>query len=312
MLEEINGVMATLAAPTVDGAVDGTLDPQSLPERTAVRLVAYTGMKFNDEVHLYFTPEGAPRVLIDKIKIRANHGGTPPWFSVPSDEFAKHLGSVIRLSYEVWFGNQRLHDSRELRLEIKAGFEGDYMLDLSTYDYVVVTGKPPLNSPSFTRFTREATWGVAPYEYTSSDTTVASTGRQGEVSAIGNGLCTIRATDSLGQAKSYPLTITGIGQLHFLTATANWLGMRDACTAAGLQPAALSHLRQLMSIYSGSAASLTDYFGRLPYPFWTGDLNGANTAWIVDLDKPENDPLDPNPTSADLSELHQVLGVSMG
>ncbi|WP_415769556.1 hypothetical protein [Pseudomonas sp. LB3P38] len=311
MLEEINGVMATLAAPTVDGAVDGTLDPQALAERTAVRLAAYTGMKFNDEVHLYFTPEGAPRVLIDKIKIRANQGETPPWFSVPAEQFTQHLGRVIGVSYEVWFGGKRLHDSRELRLEIKAGFEGDYTLDLSTFNYVVVTGKPPLNSPSYSRFTREATWGVAPYDYTSSDTTVASAGRQGEVSATGNGLCTIRATDSLGQAKSYQLSVTGIGQLHFLTATANWSGMRDACAAAGLEPATLAQLRQLMSIYKESAGSLTDYFGRLPYPFWTGELNGANTAWVVDLDKSENDPLDPNPSSVDLSELHQVLGISM-
>jgi hypothetical protein len=312
MLEEINGVMATLAAPTVDGAVDGTLDPQALPERTAVRLAAYTGMKFNDEVHLYFTPEGAPRELIDKIKIRANQGETPPWFSVLSEKFTQHLGNVIRVSYEVWFDGKRLHDSQELRLEIKAGFEGDYTLDLSTWNYVVVTGKPPLNAPSFSRFTREATWGVAPYDYTSSDTAVASAGRQGEVSATGNGLCTIRATDSLGQAKSYQLSVTGIAQLHFLTATAHWNGMREACVAARLDPASLAQLRQLMSIYSESAGSLTDYFGRLPYPFWTGELNGANTAWIVDLDKPENDPLDPNPSSADLSELHQVLGISKG
>jgi hypothetical protein len=311
MLEEINGVMATLAAPTVDGAVDGTLDPQALTERTAVRLAAYTGMKFNDEVHLYFTPEGAARVLIDKIKIRANQGETPPWFSVPAEEFTKHLGNVIRVSYEVWSGGKRLHDSRELRLEIKAGFEGDYTLDLSTWNYVVVTGKPPLNAPSFSRFTREATWGFAPYDYTSSDTAVASAGRQGEVSATGNGLCTIRATDSLGQAKSYQLSVTGIGQLHFLTATAHWAGMREACTAAGLDTATRAQLRQLMSIYSESAGSLTDYFERLPYPFWTGELNGANTAWIVDLDKPENDPLDPNPSSVDLNELHQVVGISM-
>ncbi|UVM52781.1 hypothetical protein LOY38_12500 [Pseudomonas sp. B21-015] len=312
MLEEINGVMTTLIAPTVDGSSpEGTLDPQSLPERTAVRLASYIGMKFNDEVHLYFTPDGASRVLIDKIKIRANQGETPPWFSVLSDEFAKHLGSVIGVSYEVWFGNQRLHTSRELQLEIKTGFEGEHTLDLQTYNYVVVTGKPPLTSPAFSRFTREATWGVAPYEYTSSDTTVASVERQGEVTATGNGICTLRATDSVGQAKSYNLTVTGIGQLHFLTATANWSGMRNACTAAGLEPATLAQLRQLMSIYSANAGSLTDYFELLPYPFWTGELNGANTAWIVDLDKRENDPLDPHFTSADLSELHQVLGISI-
>ncbi|MCE6976893.1 hypothetical protein EI534_05560 [Pseudomonas frederiksbergensis] len=311
MLEEINGVMATLTAPTVDGAIDGTLDPQALGPRTAVRLAAYMGMKFNDEVHLFVAPEGAARVLIDKIKIRANQGEASPWFSILSDEFTKYLGSAIRVSYEVWFDNLRLHTSQELRLEIKAGFEGDHALDLSTFNYVVVTDKPPLHSPSFSRFTREAQWGVAPYEYSSSDPKVASVQRQGEVTATGNGICTIRATDSLGQTKWYQLSISGIGQLHFLTTTAHWSGMRDACAAAGLQPVTLAQLRQLMNVYSESAGSLTEYFGRLPYPFWTGELNGANTAWIVDLDKPENDPLDPNPTSVDLNETHQVLGISI-
>lgn len=311
MLEENTGVLATLPEPTVDGAVDGTLDPQALEPRTAARLRTYAGIKSGDEVSLYITPQDAPQKLIDKIKIRANQGENAPFFLVESSVFAQYLGGSIEVSYEVWFGNQRLHTSQKLRLEIKAGFEGEQTLDLSTFNYVMVTGKPPVNPPAFSRFTREATWGVPPYDYNSSDATVASAGRQGEVTATGNGICTIRATDSHGQAKSYQLSISGIGQLHFLTATANWSGMRDACTAAGLQPATLSQLRQLMSIYSENAGSLTDYFGRLPYPFWTGDLNGANTAWVVDLDTPENDPLDPNPSSADLSEFHQVLGISM-
>ncbi|WP_283190593.1 hypothetical protein [Pseudomonas sp. PMCC200344] len=312
MLEENTGVLATLPEPTVDGVLDGTLDPQALEPRTAVRLRVYAGMKSNDEIHLYITPQGTPQKLIDKIKIRANQGANPPFFLVDSSVFAQYLGGFIGVRYEVWFGNQRLHTSQELHLEIKAGFEGEHTLDLSTSNYVVMTGKPPVDPPAFSRFTREATWGVGPYDYSTSDAKVARVvDQQAEVTATGNGTCLISATDSVGQTKKYQLNVRGIGQLHFLTATANWTGMRDACSVAGLQPPSLAQLRQLLNIYSANAGSRTDYFGRLPYPFWTGETNGANTAWIVDLDKPVNDPLDPNPTSADLSEFHQVLGVSM-
>lgn len=311
MLEENTGVMATLPAPTVDGAVDGALDPQALDPKTAVRVRAYPGMKANDVIDLLLTAAGGAPRLVDKIKIRANQGETAPFFLVDSSLFAQYLGSFIELNYEVSFGTQRLHTSQSLRLEIKAGFEGERNLDLSSFNYVLVTGKPPQNPPAFSRFTREATWGVAPYEYSSSDATVAVVDQQAEVTVAGNGTCLISATDSVGQTQKFQLTISGIGQLSFLTATANWAGMRDACAAAGLQPATLAQMRQLLKIYDNHAGSLTDYLGRLPYPFWTGELNGANTAWIVDLDKPQDDPLDPNPTSADLSELYQVLGVSM-
>ncbi|VEF10787.1 Uncharacterised protein [Pseudomonas fluorescens] len=311
MLEENTGVLATLPAPTVDGAIDGTLDPQALNEKTNVRMPAYPGMKTPDVISLCLSAPGAPATVVDKVKIRASQGESAPYISVDASRFAAFLGNVIELSYQVFFGDQQLHTSQSLRLEIKAGFEGEQTLDLSSFDYVLVTGKPPHNPPAFSRFTREATWGVAPYTYASSDATVAVVDQQAEVTVAGNGTCQISATDSVGQSQKYQLTISGIGQLSFLTATANWAGMRDACAVAGLQPATLAQMRQLLKIYDNHAGSLTDYLGRLPYPFWSGELNGANTAWIVDLDKPGNDPLDPNPTSADLNELHQVLGVSM-
>ena len=311
MFEENTGVMATLPAPTVDGAVDGTLDPQALEPRTAVRVRAYPGMKTSDVIDLFLKPAGGATRLVDKIKIRANQGETAPVFRIDSSLFAQYLSNFIELNYEVSFGTQRLHTSQTLRLEIKAGFEVGQTLDLSSFNYVLVTGKPPNNPPAFSRITREATWGVAPYEYSSSDSTVAVVDQQAEVTVAGNGTCLISATDSAGETQKYQLTISGIGQLSFLTTTATWAGMRNACSIAELQPATLAQMRQLLKVYDSHAGSLTDYLGRSPYPFWTDDLNGANTAWIVDLDKPAGLPLDPNPTSADLSEEHQVLGVSM-
>lgn len=80
MFEENTGVMATLPAPTVDGAVDGTLDPQALEPRTAVRVRAYPGMKTSDVIDLFLKPAGGATRLVDKIKIRANQGETAPVF----------------------------------------------------------------------------------------------------------------------------------------------------------------------------------------------------------------------------------------
>lgn len=311
MLEENTGALVTLPAPTVDGAVDGTLDPQLLDQRTVVRVRAYPGMKVNDVIDLFLTPAGGARTLVDKIKVRASQDGAAPFFLVDSNLFAQYLGSLIELNYEISFGIQRLHTSLLLRLEIKAGFEGEQTLDLSSFNYVVIAGKPPQDSPAYSRFTREATWGVAPYEYSSDKATVAVVDPSAEVTAIGNGDCVITATDSAGQSKRYALTVNGIGQLKFITPESSWLNIKEIFKDTELKCPSLAQMRQLLKIYDNHAGALTDYLGCLPYPFWTADLNGANTAWIVDLDKPVGNPLDPNPTSADLSELHQLLGVSM-
>jgi hypothetical protein len=303
-------VNATLPAAIVDAAKeDGTIEPVQEGE-TAVRMAGvYPGMAGGHEAHLFIQPQGATKEEIDAIAIRANQT-TAPYLFVEFAVFAQYVRQAITVFWEIRSGPQLLHTTRELTLKVEAGFEGEQTLDLTSQNYGVVVGKPPANSPPFTRFSRVATWGVEPHAYASSDAKVATVDQQGEVTANGNGKVTISATDSLGQTKHYVLTVNGILLFHFLTPGASWQGANDACRAAGLDLPSERELTRLVDTYPEHRGSLTDFFGFLPYGFWAGDLSGANTAPVVNLDKPMDDDLDPNPSSADLNEHHQAMGVS--
>lgn len=312
MYEDIVGVNATLLAPIVDAATeDGKIDP-AFEGETAVRMASvYPGMTGGDLARLFIQPVGAPPIKVDEIKVRANQQ-TPPYILVLAAEFAQYANREIAVFWEVWSGTQRLHVTRELRLRVEAGFEVAHTIDLRSQNYGVVNDKPPASSPPFTRYVRAATWGVEPITYTSSNTQVATPDQQGEVTANGNGTTTISATDSQGQTKRYDLTVEGIVQFVFLSPSATWPGANDACKAAGLELPTARQLTQLIDTYPEHRGSLTDYFGFLPYFFWSSDLIGASTASIVSLDKPMDDDLVPNPSAADLTEHHQVMGVSQG
>jgi hypothetical protein len=163
-------------------------------------------------------------------------------------------------------------DSQPLELVLQSGFDAKATLDLSAHNHVVSVDKPPVKLPAAARMTRLAQWGSGPYQYTSSDPAIASVDEQtGEVSARRNGACTISATDSQSQTRTYPLTVKGIVEVHFLTDSADWQGMLRLCETAKLQPVTLSRIKRMWTLYFPDAGPVADYLEWLNYPVWTGD-----------------------------------------
>ncbi|MCP1475057.1 hypothetical protein ABIA54_000851 [Pseudomonas sp. EB276 TE3739] len=293
-----------MQAPEVDEASDGVLDPATLPAPGAtIRIKPYDGMAYRDHVYLFVGDH-----YTDDIPISSSAVGRDVTFPVEAKEFVAGADNLLPIRYEVQFYQGDRKESLVFTLQLQAGFEVDATLDLSDFDYVVSVEKPPKQVPSAARMRREAQWGSAPYTYASSDSTIAKIDEaSGEVIAMRNGHCSISATDSQNVPRSYSLTIKGIREVHFLSHNADWKGMAEVCATAKLQPPTIAQMKRFWTLYYPDAAPVATYLGWLNYPFWTGDVLGAGTAWTYDLN---GDSINDNASSHNTDSFWQVVGVS--
>lgn len=304
-------------APSVDEAPDGVLDPETIPARGAtVRVTPYDDMAYRDRVYLFVGDH-----YTDDIPIGSSAVGKDVEFVVPANEFIANDNNILPIRYEVERApatisnkknNKKLtrtlrEESLILDLLLKAPFESAAILDLSTENYVASVNKPPRETPEFTRMTREANWGTAPYVYSCSDESIATIhSASGEVTAVRNGTCTITATDTMNQTQRYELTIKGILELHHLTHSADWEGMKVLCMQAKVLPVSLSQIKRFWSLYYLTSGQVGEYLGWLHYPVWTGDELGAGTAWSYDLNGSH---VNENASGDDIGTFHQAVGI---
>lgn len=293
---------ANLPSPSVDGAPGGILDPTDIPpdgarvriERNAAdtnwqRVFVFVGPTYENEL-----PVGT---AINEVV-----------FYVEAEHFVANLEGIVVVRYEVLMLDGSTVPSDELSLKLTAGFDEPATLDLSQDYYVAVADKAPPTVPAYARMTRAATWGSPPYGYVSSDEYVASVNVQtGEVTARGNGQCTITATDSQKLSRAYRLTVRGIRQLYYLSSGADWAGMVVVCNTAGLDPVTLLDIKRLWTLYYSGTTPVAQYLGWLNYPFWTGDKLGPDTAWAYDLN---GDSVNDNATAFTTDTYLPVLGAS--
>lgn len=294
-----------LPAPTVDEAPNGVLDPAHLPpDGATVRIKPYDAMAYLDRVYL------SVGSYADDIRISQTAVGKDVVFSVPAQVFSDSADDPIVVSYEVLFYQGERVPSQPLELSLGGGFEGEVNFDLSAENYIVSDIKPPLAPPAFARMSLEATWGVSPYVYSGSDLSIASVNAStGEVTANLNGACQITAVDAGGASRSYTLIVKGIQQLHFLSGSADWDGMKQVCDAAGLSPVSLAQIKRFWTLYYPSSGAVARYLGWLSYPVWTGDTLGAGTAWAYDLDGSQ---INESASSYSTDIFLPALGISLG
>ncbi|MCU0121832.1 hypothetical protein N8H74_26545 [Pseudomonas sp. B2M1-30] len=294
----------SLRPPSVDEAPDDVLNPETIPAGGAtVRIEPYDNMTFRDHVYLFVGDD-----YTDDLPISAGAVGKDVEFTVTANHFVADIDDIVRTRYEVQFYQGSREPSAILDLKLQAGFEANATLDLSDENYVISVDKPPLNTPSAARMTRLAGWGVSPYLYSSSDSTIASINElSGEITATRNGTCTISATDSQNQSRGFNLTVKGIQEVHFLSPGADWQGMARICAAASLEPITLNQSKRLWALYFPDTGPVADYLQWLNYPVWTGDSLGAGTAWTYDLN---GQSINDNASAQDTTLFWQVIGVS--
>lgn len=290
--------------PSVDGAPGDVLDPANIPAKgVTVRIKPYDDMAYRDHVYLFVGED-----YTDDIPIGSTAVGKDVTFTVLGSDLVVDANDIVPIHYEVQFHDGDRVPSQTLNLLLQSGFDAQATLDLSAHNYVVSVDKPPVKLPAAARMTRLAQWGSGPYQYTSSDPAIASVDEQtGEVTALRNGDCDISATDSQSQTRTYPLTVKGIVEVHFLTDSADWQGMLRLCETAKLQPVTLSQIKRMWTLYFPDAGPVADYLEWLSYSVWTGDELGAGTAWTYYLN---GDSVNDNASAHNKDTYWQVLGVS--
>lgn len=147
----------------------------------------------------------------------------------------------------------------------------------------IVKGRAPYPAPPAMRYQREATGGVPPYVYSSSNVNVALVNAAtGEVTPVDNGTATITVVDSGGQSAEYRLTFAGIRYVALLT-NVWWApsGPERAWVSSALS---LQEMRDLFLSYQPLVPSLVLYLGWPDEHYWTStDSEGEAYAYAFGL-----------------------------
>ncbi|WP_439673648.1 hypothetical protein [Embleya sp. MST-111070] len=89
-----------LAPPFVDEAEDDELDPNQAPLGATVRVPAYVGMAAGDVITVRWEgPDGC--VFVESAPVPGKGVGQAMVFRIPSGEILPHVGTRIRLTYDV-------------------------------------------------------------------------------------------------------------------------------------------------------------------------------------------------------------------
>lgn len=293
----MNSIKMDLAAPSVDGVINGELDPNGVPEEGALAHVLEVPTQWSGQTLTLYLRDASGTVLFEQDWPIGPHG-RPISLPIDKDILVANIGKDVAVSYSV----TTVGDSYPLEFKLGQAFSGEVEFDLSEHDYLVAythsEARPPAEPPAFTRLQRALPGASG---YSSSDEKVARVDNLGIVTALCNGVATITASGAPSGPASYQLTVKGIDEWHVLSEPANWSGADQLCRDLGLSlpsPADFARLKQFYPLPIGHYLMLPDY------PVWGTNL-GQDTANHYDLNTGVAQ-------SDDHRELMQVAGVLHG
>ncbi len=291
----------------VPAAQGNSLDPEAVTgEFVKVVVKPYPGAAEGDTIRFrWVNASGNPAPFEGTDTVPANPQQDYE-FDVPRAHVDLNIDKTATLSYTVTRGSDTPKPSDSFTLYIGEAFEAEASLDATGKQYIVAE-KLPTVVPEFGTYLREARFGTAPYRYTSSDESVASVDNAGLVVARGkNGTVTITATDSANATRSYPITVKGVVQLFFVSASASFAGAKDACETAGARVPTVEEMKAFWRCYYPSTGPVATYMDWLSYLFWTATIIGGGTANAYDLNGSSEQG---NVTGKDEKDFLQVVGV---
>lgn len=266
-------VREDLPAPAVDGVVDGTLDPDKVPETGTMANITNVPTQWGGSTLTLYLEDTLGAVLYLTTWPVGPHGRDIR-LPLPKATLVANLGKDVRVRYTV----SDVGSSRSLGFKLEQGFAGTVEFDLSPQNYLVLythsEARPPENIPDFARIQRVMPGAT---RYSSGDEKLAKVDEYGIVTVLGNGQVTIHAEGSPSGPGSYELVIKGIKEFHVLSPAADWDGARKLCDETALLLPTSGDFNRLLTFYPPPVRDdLPDV------PVW-GDVLGAGTAFTLDL-----------------------------
>lgn len=241
---KILGAISELPAPRMPGVgADGVLLPSLIPESGATVQVNYPGMGAQDSVVVNW--RGA-----SSYETPAQVGnGSELQFNLPKALITATIGASASVTYTVMrAGIARVSATLWLTVREELGFDTS-PVTLAGKIYLM-PGAPDLLPafPAGTTVQRQASGGLGPYTYRSSDSLVAVVDGDGLTSVRGNGQATISVTDAQGQRKHYEVTVTGV--VHCLGVGGGKYSQISAAAAAiGARIPSITELKEIYAAY---------------------------------------------------------------
>jgi hypothetical protein len=265
----ITSPLSNLEKPTVRGVINDILIPESVPEfGVEVTVPRYTGMIGGDRIVVKWAGNQsystAPQVVGEVGEIG---------LVVPKAIALGSAGGAVSVIYAVTRGSAAPVESQATLFSVQALTPAlDFGVDhaMAVPGYVVAEGRPPKNPPAAAVYVREATGGVPPYTYTSSNHKCALVeASAGKVTVAGNGATVISVEDSAGATASYNLTTTGARVFYQLDNTPrNYRGYMNFCIASNAHSISPADARQLYNVYAKEKPAVDSVLG-WNMSFWT-------------------------------------------
>ncbi|WP_397448967.1 hypothetical protein [Pseudomonas sp. NA-150] len=285
--------LSKLEKPGVMGVIDNVLVPETVPDAgVAVTVPRYTGMAGGDSIIVKWSGGQAhdttPQVVIDPVELP---------FNVPRSVALGSAGSATTVTYSVTRGGLVV-ESLPTQFTVQSlapplEFGVDHAL--SVPGYVVAEGRPPKTPPAAAIYSREATGGLPPYRYTSSNTASAVVNADnGTVTMAGNGSTVIGVTDARGAMASYHLVTSGARvfvQLDkHLRSYRNYINF---CNAQNLHSLSLDDMGLIYRTYSSESSEVSSLLG-WGVPHWSnrevkpGNNDIIGNAYVFNMNNATN------------------------
>lgn len=283
-------------APFVSGAENGEISV--FWGQINIIAPVYTGMAIGDVVTLWF--KGVEPTISDKrvaeLKVTSL---TQLVFGMQKIDYSTH--SRFLFYYTVSRASKDVTSENSITYHLPGGgggvtppalsFGGPQNMNCSGYH--VAQGVAPRNPPANATYTRVATGGTPPYQYSVDNPLVAKITQAGVVTVTGNGTTNVSVRDSAGKTASHSLSVSGAAVfINFIDTSdqdldgncrTGYNGMLAIASRHGYNLVGIADVKSLWSQYEkeGQVATILGWKinDAASAWYWTQDKIAVNEAW---------------------------------